>query len=142
VQRAGRVARGPGRSGLAVLLVEQSAYGIDVAEEIAAKAGPARTKKGKGKVNEGVESEAAKKRQAQKRKSHAKARGVNRGSVGGKHDAIFVYDTPPLDPEAPNEGLHVLVQTGLCRRLVLTEIYKNKPPGQLKYRKYIIQHVY
>ncbi|KAJ6451326.1 P-loop containing nucleoside triphosphate hydrolase protein [Mycena sanguinolenta] len=130
VQRAGRVARGPGRSGPAVLLVEPTAYGIDVAEEIAAKKGPAPTKrgKGKGKAGQDVESEAAKKRRAQKRKAHAKARGVNRGSVGGKHDTIFVHDTPPLNPETPNEGLHVLAQTGLCRRLVLTDIYENKPP--------------
>lgn len=130
MQRAGRAARGSGRSGLAVLLVEQSAYGVDVQEEIAAKAAPARAKRGKGKADQVVESAAAKKRQAQKRKAHAKARGVNRGSVGGKHDAIFVRDTPPLDPEAANEGLHVLVQTGLCRRLVLTEIYQNEAPGK------------
>ncbi|KAJ6617841.1 P-loop containing nucleoside triphosphate hydrolase protein [Mycena sp. CBHHK59/15] len=129
VQRAGRAARGPGRQGLAVLLVEQSAYGIDVEEEIAAKSGPVRAKRGKGKAEPAVESEAAKKRRAQKRKAHAKARGVNRGSAGGRHDVIFVRDTPPLDPEAANEGLHVLAQTGLCRRLVVTDIYQNKPPA-------------
>ncbi|KAF8169336.1 P-loop containing nucleoside triphosphate hydrolase protein [Mycena galopus ATCC 62051] len=102
VQRAGRVARGPGRSGLAVLLVEQSAYGIDVAEEIVEKTAPARVKrnkgKGKAKANQGAESEAAKKWQAQKQKAHAKTQGVNRGSVGGKHDAIF--NQPPV-PTAP-----------------------------------------
>ncbi|KAJ7443700.1 P-loop containing nucleoside triphosphate hydrolase protein [Mycena latifolia] len=105
-------------------------YGIDVEEEIAVKTGPVRAKRGKGKAmaDHAVESEAAKKRRAQQRKAHAKARGVHRGSAGGKHDAIFVRDTPPLDPESPNEGLHVLVQTGLCRRLVLTDIYQNKPP--------------
>ncbi|KAJ7927230.1 hypothetical protein B0H13DRAFT_1570892, partial [Mycena leptocephala] len=74
-------------------------------------------------------SAAAKKRKAQKQKAHAKARGVNRGSVGGKHDAIFVKDTPPLDPEAADEGLHVLVQTGTCRRGVLTKIYNNNAPS-------------
>ncbi|KAF8145811.1 P-loop containing nucleoside triphosphate hydrolase protein [Mycena galopus ATCC 62051] len=128
VQRAGRAARAPGRTGLAVLLVEQSAYGIDLEEEVVSKAAPARAKRGKGKADQSVESDTVKKRRAQKRKAHAKARGVHRGCVGGKHDAIFVHDTPPLDPEAANEGLHVLVQTGLCRRLVLTEIYQNKSP--------------
>ncbi|KAJ6484651.1 P-loop containing nucleoside triphosphate hydrolase protein [Mycena sanguinolenta] len=124
VQRVGRVARGPGRSGLAVLLVEPTAYGID------RKGGQHRPNEGKGKERLGRmwSRKQQKKRRAQKRKAHAKARGVNRGSVGGKHDAIFVHDTPPLDPETPNEGLHVLAQTGLCRRLVLTDIYKNKPP--------------
>ncbi|KAJ7302509.1 P-loop containing nucleoside triphosphate hydrolase protein [Mycena albidolilacea] len=115
VQRAGRVARGPGQFGLAVLLVEPSAYRVDVAEEVA--------------VDKAVTSEVAKTRQAQKRKAHAKVRGVNRGSAGGKHDTIFVRNTPPLDSEAANEGLHVLAQTGLCRRLVLTEIYQKKPPA-------------
>ncbi|KAF8210857.1 P-loop containing nucleoside triphosphate hydrolase protein [Mycena galopus ATCC 62051] len=128
VQRAGRAGRAPGRTGLAVLLVEQSAYGIDLEEEVASKAAPARAKRGKGKADQSVESDTVKKQRAQKRKAHAKARGVHRGCVGGKHDAIFVHDTPPLDPEAANEGLHVLVQTGLCRRLVLTEIYQNKSP--------------
>lgn len=131
VQRAGRVARGPGRSGLAVMLVKQSAYGIDVSEEIAAKTCTVRSKRGKERTAQSVESDAAKKRQAQKRKAHAKARGVNRGSAGGKHDAIFVHDIPPLEPEAQNEGLHVLVQTGLCGRHLSTEISQNKPPGKL-----------
>ncbi|KAJ7476583.1 P-loop containing nucleoside triphosphate hydrolase protein [Mycena latifolia] len=112
VQRAGRVARGPGRSGLAVLLVEQSVYGIDVEEEIAVKTGPVRAKRGKGKAMA----------------DHAIDSRGSSGSAGGKHDGIFVRETPPLDPESPNEGLHVLVQTGLCGRLVLTDIYQNKPP--------------
>jgi superfamily II DNA/RNA helicase len=75
VQRAGRVARGPGRFGLAVLLVEPSAYGVDVAEEVAAKAAPMRSKRGGSKVDKAVTSESAKKQQVQKRKAHAKARG-------------------------------------------------------------------
>ncbi|KAJ7258002.1 P-loop containing nucleoside triphosphate hydrolase protein [Mycena rebaudengoi] len=128
VQRAGRAGRAAGSRGLAVMLVEQSVYGIDVAEELMAKLTSGGGKGGKGKRDEVTESDAAKKRRAQKRKAHAKARGVNRGAAGGKHDAIFVQDTPPLDPEAGDEGLHVLVQAGTCRRLVLTDIYKNQPP--------------
>ncbi|KAJ7245186.1 P-loop containing nucleoside triphosphate hydrolase protein [Mycena haematopus] len=126
VQRAGRAARGRGRTGIAVLLVEPSAYGVDV-EELISKAAPARGKR-KKEHEKGDESAAARKRKAQKQKAHAKARGVNRGSVGGKHDAIFVKDTPPLDPEATDEGLHVLLQAGTCRRNVLTKIYNNKEP--------------
>ncbi|KAJ6517846.1 hypothetical protein DFH09DRAFT_1287620 [Mycena vulgaris] len=44
---------------------------------------------------------------------------------------IFVVDTPPLDPEAEDEGLLVFVQTGQCRRLVLTRIYNNKSPNPI-----------
>jgi hypothetical protein len=104
--------------------VEPSAYGVDVEEQAMTR--------GKGKRGKDAsESEAAKKKMAQKRKAHAQARGVNRGSVGGKHDAIFVKDTPRLDPEVADEGLHVLVQAGTCRRGVLTQIYNNKKPGEL-----------
>ncbi|KAJ7302861.1 P-loop containing nucleoside triphosphate hydrolase protein [Mycena albidolilacea] len=110
VQRAGRAARTDGTTGLAVLLVEPSAYGVNVEEQ------------GMTRGKDASESEAAKKKMAQKRKAPAQARGVNRGSVGGKHDAIFVKDTPRLDPEVADEGLHVLVQAGTCRRGVLTQI--------------------
>ncbi|KAJ7226963.1 hypothetical protein GGX14DRAFT_693065 [Mycena pura] len=72
-------------------------------------------------------SAAEKKRKAAERKAYANSRGAKRGAIGGKHDFIFKQDTPILDPEAPNEGLYVLVQTGTCRRAVLTLIYGNKP---------------
>ncbi|KAJ6618229.1 hypothetical protein B0H10DRAFT_2217765 [Mycena sp. CBHHK59/15] len=85
---------------------------------------------GKGKRGKDAsESEAAKKKMVQKRKAHAQAQDVNRGSVGGKHDAIFVKDTPRLDPEVADKGLHVLVQAGTCRRSVSTQIYNNKKPA-------------
>jgi hypothetical protein len=61
---------------------------------------------------------------------YAKSRGIDRGAAGGKHDAIPVADTPPLDPEAANEGLYVLVQSGTCRRAILTTIYRNKPASK------------
>lgn len=57
-------------------------------------------------------------------------RGVNRGAAGGKFDAVFVKDTPPLDPEAADEGLLVFIQTGECRRAVLTKVYGNEPPSK------------
>ncbi|KAJ7905931.1 hypothetical protein B0H13DRAFT_1568397, partial [Mycena leptocephala] len=88
----------------------------------AGKAGPTEKEK---------ESDAQKRQKAKKRKAHANARGVRRGAAGGKHDAIFVVDTPPLDHEAEDEGLLVFVQTGECRRAVLTRIYNNKPAQPL-----------
>ncbi|KAJ7648897.1 hypothetical protein B0H17DRAFT_1147896 [Mycena rosella] len=77
-------------------------------------------------LDEGAESAAAKEKKHKKHKAHPKARDVQRGSVGRKHDAIFVKDTPPLDPEAADEGLHILVQAGTCRRGVLTKIYSER----------------
>ncbi|KAJ7367234.1 P-loop containing nucleoside triphosphate hydrolase protein [Mycena albidolilacea] len=124
VQRPGRAARAHGSRGVAILLVEPSVYSVDLAEGIAKASGVRGKKKGQEKEKE---SEAAKKLKAKKRKDHANARGVHHGGVGGKHDAIFIADTPPLDPEAEDEGLRVFVQTGECRRAVLTQIYENRP---------------
>ncbi|KAH7907966.1 P-loop containing nucleoside triphosphate hydrolase protein [Hygrophoropsis aurantiaca] len=104
VQRAGRAARAKGRTGIAVLLVEQSAFEVDLLE-----------------VN--FQSDKEKKGKA---KGKGKAYGQTKGSSEGLHDTIFVAEQPRLDPNADNEGLHVLVQTGICRRQVLTEIYKNQ----------------
>ncbi|KAJ7195049.1 P-loop containing nucleoside triphosphate hydrolase protein [Mycena pura] len=125
VQRAGRAARADGRCGLAILLVEPSAYAVDLEKPVATPVPAARAKK--KKQAEGKESAAEKKRKAAERKAYANSRGAKRGAIGGKHDFIFKQDTPILDPEAPNEGLYVLVQTGTCRRAVLTLIYGNKP---------------
>ncbi|KAJ7211875.1 P-loop containing nucleoside triphosphate hydrolase protein [Mycena rebaudengoi] len=121
IQRAGRAARAYGRTGVAILLVEPSAYTIDLAKEAANPVPVA------GVIKSRRLRRRRKRRKAQERKTHAKSRGAKRGAAGGKHDAIFVHDTPRLDPEAPNEGLYVLVQAGTCRRAVLTEIYENKP---------------
>ncbi|KAJ7731866.1 P-loop containing nucleoside triphosphate hydrolase protein [Mycena metata] len=124
VQRAGRAARAHGRTGIAILLVEPSAYTVDLKAELEKEHAP----RGKKKVApKGEESEAEKRKKAQDKKLYAKSRGVDRGAAGGKHDAILVADTPPLDPEATNEGLYVLIQTGTCRRAILTTIYNNKP---------------
>ncbi|KAJ7026664.1 P-loop containing nucleoside triphosphate hydrolase protein [Mycena alexandri] len=122
VQRAGRAAQASGRTGLAILLVEPSVYGIDLTEGVAVKGG-----KGKKKVEKEKETAAEKREKAKKKKEYAKMQGVQRGGAGGKHDTIFVVETPALDPEAQYEGLLVFVQTTKCRRTVLTEIYNNKP---------------
>ncbi|KAJ7704750.1 P-loop containing nucleoside triphosphate hydrolase protein [Mycena metata] len=124
VQRAGRAARADGRTGLAILLVEPSAYGIDLAKGIAAKTSGG---KGKKKGEKEKETNAEKREKARKKKEHAKLRGVQRGGVGGKHDTIFVVETLALDPEAQDVGLLVFLQTMKCRRTVLTEISNNKP---------------
>ncbi|KAJ7848102.1 P-loop containing nucleoside triphosphate hydrolase protein [Mycena leptocephala] len=128
IQRAGRAGRARGSQGLAILLVEPSAYAVDLVEASEKNGGGRGKKKGTEKEKE---SDAQKRQKAKKRKAHANARGVRRGAAGGKHDAIFVMDTPPLDPEAEDEGLLVFVQTGECRRAVLTQIYNNKPAQPL-----------
>ncbi|KDQ53823.1 hypothetical protein JAAARDRAFT_61170 [Jaapia argillacea MUCL 33604] len=103
VQRAGRTARVNSCEGLAVLLVEPFTYDVDLTSRLHCKAV---VKKGE--------------------KSYTQMHGVKRGSTGGKHDEVLVRETPKLDPMAKDEGLYVLIQTGVCCRQVLTEIFKNK----------------
>ncbi|KAJ7622306.1 P-loop containing nucleoside triphosphate hydrolase protein [Roridomyces roridus] len=126
VQRAGRAARTHGRTGVAILLAEPSAYAVDLTEgatkDVAVK--------GKGKRHakaKETETEAEKRKKAQDKKMYAKLRGVLRGGVDVKHDEILARDSHYLDLEAADEGLHVLIQAGTCRRAILTEIYKNAP---------------
>ncbi|KAJ7599784.1 hypothetical protein C8J56DRAFT_1037395 [Mycena floridula] len=118
VQRAGRAARDPTRKGLGVLLVEKTAYEVDIIAQMAVPAVPGNTKaKKRGKKT--------KEKKVKAGKEYSEARGAARESYGGKKDAILTKYEPPLDVNAPDEGLHVLVQTGICRRRVLTKIYGN-----------------
>ncbi|KII85091.1 hypothetical protein PLICRDRAFT_145764 [Plicaturopsis crispa FD-325 SS-3] len=127
VQRAGRAGRGPGTKGLAVLLVESSAYGIEPEE---AKDKIPKGRKKVAKAGQATAPSAGQlKHAANVKKARALLRGAKRGARGGKSDAIPVRDAPKLRPDAADEGLLVLVQTGLCRRAVLTEVYGNKPFG-------------
>ncbi|KDQ51993.1 hypothetical protein JAAARDRAFT_62158 [Jaapia argillacea MUCL 33604] len=77
-----------------------------------------RGKKGKAKKPKG--------KNQKEKKNYAKDHGVKRGSRGGQHDEIWLKEQPKLDPMATDEGLYVLAQTGVCRRMVLTEIFSNK----------------
>ncbi|KAL1740170.1 P-loop containing nucleoside triphosphate hydrolase protein [Schizophyllum fasciatum] len=122
VQRAGRAARGRDRVGLAVLLVEPSAYLIDLMQaptptSVAAASGKAKGRRKKDDTH------------GKRTKKAAIARGLLRGSADSKHDAVFVREQPPFDWSSDNENLLVFVQTGICRRQVLTSIYKNQKPA-------------
>jgi superfamily II DNA/RNA helicase len=119
VQRAGRAGRGPGTSGLAVLLVEKSAYGVNLDE--LEQNSPSSKQGTKGKCSKS-------KKVAQ---AYAAACGVHRGSYMATKDAIV---GPPKerkpDVSAPNEGLHALVQTTVCRRRVIASAYGNTTIGE------------
>ena len=140
VQRAGRTARARDRTGLAVLLVEQSAYGVDIGEDVreaeaTAKGLPRqrKNKRGKGKAVQATgQPKTNTKEEIKARKQAAQARGSKRGTQDGKNDNILVKQQPIIDAESMDEGLYALVQTGLCRRKILTEIYGNKPASEFK----------
>ncbi|KAL1707087.1 P-loop containing nucleoside triphosphate hydrolase protein [Schizophyllum commune] len=120
VQRAGRAARGRDRVGLAVLLVEPSAFLVDLSQA----APPDDVEAG----SKGKKHKKTRRNHGKRTKKAAIARGLFRGAADTKHDTVFVHEQPPLDWSSDNENLLVFVQTGICRRAVLTEVYKNQPP--------------
>jgi hypothetical protein len=129
VQRAGRAARSSVRTGLAVLLAELSAFSVDIQATLEAlqkatmaKTGDARTAKGRPRRNKKVAV----------KKDIAISRGLKRGSMNPTYDSQppLAKSQAPVDPNADDENLLVFVQTGICRRKVLTEVYKNDIPGE------------
>jgi hypothetical protein len=130
VQRAGRVARGDGRTGYAVLLVEKSAFEVDpshppsTTSPSATKSVPATKGKARGA------RKPAKKGGAKLGATYAVLHGQKRGLRGGVHDAVpQLAHEPELTDGASAEGLYIFIQTTICRRQVLTKIYRNKTPG-------------
>ena len=116
VQQAGRAGRGEGSSGLAVLLVEKSVYEADISR---LESEGTKTKKRTGVRQSATYPKA--------NKQYAIAHGLLRGAYGGGacDDNILNADVQ-LDRRSPDEGLYTFVQTGGCRRQVLTAVYKNK----------------
>lgn len=131
VQRAGRAARDPGRTGLAVLLVERSAYNVDLddSETVIPTKGPQQRKKTK-KGEKAEKKSKAKQKSKKEVQAYAIAHGVRRGEQDGRFDEVAVKCCPPFKPDAADEGMHVFVQTTLCRREVLTATYNNEEPGE------------
>lgn len=135
MQRAGRVARGRDSSGLAVLLVERSAYTIDLS--VAAQVTINRRKgKGTGKAKGKAQVAQPRKTAAEKtkQKEYATAHGSDRGGLDG-HDDPPDGVQPKLDPEAEDEGLLALVQSTTCRRAIWTKMFGTGsvnavPPGE------------
>ncbi|CAA7269640.1 unnamed protein product [Cyclocybe aegerita] len=104
VQWAGRAARSHDHLGLAVLLVEPSTYSIMLDEKgNKLDATPSGTDKTKTKKAASTPAEKARAAELKKlKKNHAKVRGVQRGSLGGRHNTIL---------------------SGTCQRRVLGVIY-------------------
>ncbi|KAF5342587.1 hypothetical protein D9611_001979 [Ephemerocybe angulata] len=130
VQRAGRAARGSGRTGLAVLLVEKSVYeadlpayleSSDVSREL--ENGGKKKKSRKSKVRE-----ASTYPKPKSPKEYAELRGALRGGHDKANDSTGNGEDIPLDLLAIDEGLYSFVQTGGCRRGVLTQVFRNEVP--------------
>ncbi|KDR71310.1 hypothetical protein GALMADRAFT_1345788 [Galerina marginata CBS 339.88] len=128
VQRAGRCARAAGHVGLAVLLAEQSVYST-MLNEHGNKPAKSKFKKGEKRKGAAASNKQQTNEDSKARKNYAIARGGQRGSNDPTHDAILVRDHPAIDDKAEDEGLYSLIQSGVCRRSVLTRIYGNNPPN-------------
>jgi len=102
IQRAGRAARGRGRTGLAVLIVERSAYNTNAPSAVVEK----KMSKGRRRPNKRVNLV------RDQGQSNAEAQdGTNRLDT-------IPRGTPLVDLEAADEGLSVLIRGTQCRRQV------------------------
>ncbi|KAF5313671.1 hypothetical protein D9611_010068 [Ephemerocybe angulata] len=132
VQRAGRAARGSGRTGLAVLLVEKAVYEADLITHLASDSEetsgvPEATQK-KKKSRKGTVRESTSYPKPDSAKDYARDRGVLRGGHNPTTDGTGNGEDIPLDSLSIDEGLYTLVQTGTCRRRVLTRVFRNEAP--------------
>lgn len=138
IQRAGRTARGRGRKGLAVLLVEPSAYKVDLINTPNASTTKRRqrTKKLKpgakanasGTAVENITAPKGRRTRAQEAviKAYAISHGIERRS-SRCDDAPPVGVQPQFSPVRDDEGLFVFVQSVQCRRKVWAEVFENDP---------------
>jgi len=133
VQCAGRAARAPGCDGLAVLLVEKSAFESNPAavalEKPAANGTQVQGQRGQRRVGRG-RGRGAGARVGKRGAGYAVIHGQKRGTRSGAHDTVTIRDEPPLSDEAPAEGLFVFIQTTVCRRKVLEKIFENSPSSK------------
>ncbi|KAI0344969.1 P-loop containing nucleoside triphosphate hydrolase protein [Trametopsis cervina] len=127
VQRAGRAARGHGQIGLAVLLVEPTAFHIDLtttALNLPAK--QSRQQRDKRDTTAGSPPTARKTRAAAAAsKAYAIAHGLRRGGTPATNDGPPTGTQPAFDPEADDEGMLLFIQSTICRRQVWLSVFEN-----------------
>lgn len=116
-QRAGWAARGYGRTRLAVLLAEKSAYDVGLDERQSQKEENSKKKK-KGSVRKATTYPKS------KDKNYTVNHGVQRMDI---HPAQIDV---PLDHESIDEGVYPLFQTADCHRKVIAAVCKNQTPSK------------
>ncbi|KAJ6454029.1 hypothetical protein C8R47DRAFT_997476, partial [Mycena vitilis] len=133
IQRAGRAARGPGLQGMAVMLVEKSAFELSTAADDIPAASVAPSTRGRARGRgRGIGGRGGGGRRGGNNvsKGYAERHGQRRGWHKGHNDDIRAledaYAEIPVDALA--EGLYLVVQATICRRIVLSRIFKNATP--------------
>ncbi|EJF59224.1 P-loop containing nucleoside triphosphate hydrolase protein, partial [Dichomitus squalens LYAD-421 SS1] len=131
IQHAGCAARGRGRTGVAVLLVERSAYNINIFNSgSTTKSTSVSHSKGKGKGNKRVDpvtDPPKEKREQADVRDYVLAHGLLRGESQGV-DAIPNGAQPLLCEDSADEGLLVFVQSISCRCAVWARVFDNPYP--------------
>jgi len=144
VQRAGRAARAPGRQGLAVMIVEKSAFefvsvsvddgnmdkrtsAIPEQQQFETVSLRGRGGRGHGGTRGGRGGGGVRRGTA-----YGVLHGSKRGQYGGTHDDVVEMLEDSLGPleSAPKEGLYLYIQTVNCRRVLLAKIFKNEASGK------------
>lgn len=107
VQRWGRAARGPGRTGLAVLLVEPAAYTYNPTEP--------------------GQKEPDQKQSKSKSQSPKGRNSLKEPLRKGGFQSMVPGAQPELHDNSPYEGTLAMVQTKGCHRKIWTEVFQNQP---------------
>ncbi|KAL1658031.1 P-loop containing nucleoside triphosphate hydrolase protein [Schizophyllum commune] len=127
VQRAGRAARDPNIRGLAVLLVEPTAYSVDLLAGVDVEVAMAEKAEKGGKGGKGGKRRHRRKprRKVVKGKEYANLRGRQRGARSGKKDDFPPGDVEQCSPKHDDEaeGLYHVVQSRTCRREVIVGMF-------------------
>ncbi|KLO06253.1 P-loop containing nucleoside triphosphate hydrolase protein, partial [Schizopora paradoxa] len=131
IQRAGRAARGDGRSGIAVLLAEPSAYSVDTASS--ADVGEAESGR-HGNLHRKKQPSAPKgshSKKARRPKEFAEMHGRHRGQRNGARDNLpdLIEADGEVCIQEDTEGMHAFVQTIACRRKIQHTVFNNPDTG-------------
>ncbi|KAJ7482618.1 P-loop containing nucleoside triphosphate hydrolase protein, partial [Mycena latifolia] len=135
IQRAGRAARARGATGMAILLVERSAFEVGASETPteAAQSGAGRGRgRGRGSTRGRGGARGRGGGTVKRGKDYAISHGQKRGSYRGLDDAkpeSSTAESTEIPADAPGEGLYAFIQATICRRVVLANIFKNVAPN-------------
>lgn len=120
---------------MAIMIVEKSAFEVSAVTaavtDTAAAAAPTRgrgRRRGRGTGGRGGTGQRGGKSQG---KDYADSHGLKRGWSRGVDDLITpLHDSgAEIPPDAPAEGLYAVIQATICRRVILSRVFKNVAPS-------------
>ncbi|KLO06209.1 P-loop containing nucleoside triphosphate hydrolase protein, partial [Schizopora paradoxa] len=126
IQRAGRAARGEGRTGLAILLAEPSAFSVDTSQDLEdSNEVGSKTAKATHKKNHPSSAKSKKPKKLRLPKEFAELHGRYRGQRNGARDGLPQMLVDNVNIQDGTEGMHAFVQTVTCRRKVQQAVFDN-----------------